>query len=69
VGNWCAKNDDNFRGRLLSCVKSQKFEEAYLLITEMLEEEWDAQFWEPLPDHELIYTPEGEVYGHRLPGE
>jgi hypothetical protein len=32
-----------------------------------LEDEWDEQFWEPLPGHELVFTPAGELYGHRGP--
>jgi hypothetical protein len=34
---------------------------------EEAEDDWDSQFWEPLPDHEFTYTPEGELYGHREP--
>lgn len=59
------REDPELRGRVLSFGRDGQPNEAATLIMEALEEYRDEGNWEPLPDHEMVYTLDGELYGHR----
>jgi DNA replication protein DnaD len=63
------KDDKEFREKLTAYINNKNFDDSYQLITEALQEAREGGFLELLPDHELLYAPNGDLYGHHWPGE
>jgi hypothetical protein len=61
-----ARQDDRFRADILNLVRDSQFDAAVELIVRLLDEV-DDDGSEVLPDHELIYAPNGDLYGHHWP--